>query len=123
MSTTLDGQSLFDEQQLTVELESQRREAIEKSVAGLDGLVSIDLGGRGRVIKQQGVLRAASRTQMEQKISAISDCLDGDTHTLITHRGEEFKNLRMDVFEFMNERAVGNGLCCDYKIVYMQLAV
>jgi len=123
MSTTLDGQGLFDEQQLKIEAASLRRDSVERAVSGLDGVLSIDLGSRGRVIEQKGVLRAKSRTEMDQRINAISAYMDGDTHTLVTDNGQEIGNIRMDVFKITNERAAGNGLCCDYKIVYTQLAV
>ena len=121
MSTTLDGQNLFDEQQLEIELGSFSRDSIERAVAGLDGVLSIDMGGRGRRIKQRGVLRTKSRSQMNDRISAISAYMDGDAHTLVTSSGEEFGNLRMDAFKVAKERASGNGFCCDYEIVYTQL--
>jgi len=123
MSTTLDGQSLFDEQQLEIEPESIGRDSIERTVPGLDGVLSIDLGGRGRKIKQRGVLRAKSRSQMDDKISVISAYMDGDTHTLVTSGGKEFDNIRMDVFRVSKERASGGGVAIDYEIVYMQLEV
>lgn len=123
MSTTLDGQRLFDEQQLEIKLESIRRESIERSIAGLDGLLSINLGKRGRCITQKGTLRAKSRHQLKVKIDAISKYLDGKTHKLVTNSGRELENVRIDSFEFDNERTAGNGVCCDYKIIYTQLKV
>jgi len=121
MSTTLDGQSLFDEQELEIQADSFRRDLVERSVPGLDGVLSIDLGGRGRKIKQFGVLRARSRSQMNDRISAISAYMDGDTHTLVTNSGEEFDNLRMDVFKVSKERTSGGGVAINYEIVYTQL--
>ena len=123
MGTTLDGQNLFDEQGLEIELESSKRDSIERSVAGLDGVISIDLGSRSRRIKQTGVLRATSQTDMDGKKDSISTFLDGDAHTLITDKGRQFENLRMDVFKVKNERTSGGSICCDYEIVYTQLAV
>lgn len=123
MSVTLDGQNLFDEQQLEIELGSVSRDSIERAVPGLDGVLSIDMGGRGRVIKQKGVLRAKSRLQINERIGAISAYIDGDTHTLITGSGEEFDNLRMDVFKVSEERTNGSGVAVDYEIVYTQLKV
>jgi len=73
------------------------------------------------MIKQRGVLRAKSISQMNDRISAISAYMDGGTHTLVTSSGEEFDNLRMDAFKVTKERASGNGFCCDYEIVYTQL--
>ena len=123
MSVTLDGQNLFDERQLEIEPGSLRRDSIERAVVGLDGVLSINLGGRGRKIKQTGVLRTTSRSQMNERINTISACMDGDAHTLVTDSGEEFDNLRMDVFKVKKERTNGSGLCCDYEIVYTQLVV
>ncbi len=123
MGITLDGQNLFDGQKFEIESESLRRDSVERTVAGLDGVLSIDLGKRSRKIKQKGVLRARSQSQMNERISSISAYMDGDTHTLVTSSGEEFGNLRMDVFKVTKERTAGSGLCCDYEIVYTQLVV
>ena len=123
MSTTLDGQALFDEQQLEIEVGSFGRDSMERTVPGLDGVLSIDLGGRDRKITQKGTLRAASRSQMDERASVISACMDGDIHTLVTDSGEEFDNLRMDVFKVTRERSSGTGLVIDYEIIYTQLVV
>ncbi len=122
MSVTLDGQILFDEQQAEIEPGSFTRASIERTVPGLEGVLSIDLGGRGRKIRQTGVLRAGSRAQMNERVIAISAFMDGDIHTLVSG-GEEFDNLRMDSLKISNERAGGNGVVVDYEIVYMQLKV
>lgn len=123
MAVTLDGQNLFDTHQLDIELGSTQRDSIERSVTGLDGVLSIDLGGRGRVIKQKGVLTAKSKTVMDQRINAISAFMDGDTHKLVTNTGDQFDTLRMDAFKISKERAGGAGLVVDYEIIYTQLAV
>jgi hypothetical protein len=123
MSVSLDGQNLFDSQQLEVELGSIRRGSIERAVPGLDGILSIDLGGRSKEIKQRGELRAKSRAHMDERISAISAFMDGNTHTLITSGGKKFDDLRMDVFKVSKERAGGGGVAIDYEIVYTQLKV
>jgi len=123
MSTSLDGQSLFGEQQLEIELDSVSRASIERALPGLDGVLSVDMGGRSRKIKQKGVLRAKSRAQLDEIISAISAYMDGNAHTLVTDSGEEFDNLRMDVFKVRGERAGGSGMAVDYEIVYTQLKV
>ncbi len=121
MSVTLDGQNLFDEQQLEIEQDSLNRDSIERAVAGLDGVLSVDMGGRARKIRQRGTLRAQSRTQMNDRISTVSTYMDGDTHTLITGDGDKFDNLRMDSFKVSKERASGGGMVVDYEIVYSQL--
>jgi hypothetical protein len=123
MSATLDGQNLFDEQDMKIEQDSIGRDSIERTVPGLDGILSIDMGGRSRKIKQRGVLRARSRSQMDERIGAILAYIDGDTHTLVIRNGEEFDNVRMDAFKVTEEKTSGSGLCCDYEIVYTQLVV
>jgi hypothetical protein len=123
MSTTLDGQNLFDEQDLKIEQGSVSRDSIEQTVPGLDGILSIDMGERSRKIKQRGVIRAKSRSQMNDRVSAILSYIDGDTHTLVIRNGEEFENVRMDTFKVTEEKTSGSGLCCDYEIVYTQLVV
>lgn len=121
MSVTLDGDILFDRQQLKIEPGSFNRSTMERAAPGLDGVLSIDLGGRGRKIKQTGTLRTKSRAQMNDRINSISAYLDGNTHTLITGTGQEFDNLRMDSFTLGNERTDGSSIVVDYEIMYMQL--
>jgi len=123
MNTTLDGQRLFDQQQLEFDLESIGRDSLERSIAGLDGVLSIDLGQRGRVVRQKGTLRAATATRMDERIDAISAFLDGDTHTLVTNDGQTIKNVKMDIFKVERKRKTGSGLVCDYEVVYRQLVV
>jgi hypothetical protein len=60
---------------------------------------------------------------MDEKIDAISAYIDGNTHTLVTGKGEIIDNLRMDTFKVSKKRTSGNGICCDYEIVYTQLKV
>lgn len=122
MNTTLDGQNLFDQQQLEIKPDSISRACAEKAMPGLDGLLSIDLGQRSRKIRQTGTLRAQSRSQMQDRINAISTYMDGDTHTLEIGSEQTFENLRMDVFKVTDERVSGTGLEVDYEIVYTQLA-
>jgi len=112
---------LFDEQALDISTGSYRRDSIERVVPGLDGAISIDLGRRGRQIKQTGTLRAKSRSQMNDRIDAISAYMDGDTHILVTGNGRELADLRMDSFKVQGEHADGTGIVVDYEIVYTQL--
>jgi hypothetical protein len=94
---------------------------MERTVPGLDGVLSIDLGRRNRQITQSGTLRAESRLQMDVRISTISAHMDGDTHTLIVDN-QELENLRMDSFKILSEHKDGAGISIDYEIVYTQLA-
>jgi hypothetical protein len=119
----LDSVRLFEEAEEEIEVGSFARECLERAVAGLDGVMSIDLGGRGRKIRQKGEIRARSRAELNGKIEAISSFVDGDTHTLVTSQGEMFENLRVDSVSVKNERVSGSGVVADYEIIYRQLMV
>ena len=121
MKVTLDEQMLFDEQTLEITADSFSRDSIERKVPGLNGVLSIDLGLRGRKIRQTGTLRAKSRTQLNERISKISAFMDGDTHTLTTGSNTEFTNLRMDSFKMATKHADGTSIVTDYEIIYTQL--
>jgi hypothetical protein len=120
MSVNLDGNRLFDEG-ATIEVESVRRESIERAAAGLDGVVSIDLGERGRKIKQKGEIRARSKAELKSRIETLSAFIDGDTHTLAGCEGDTYENVRMDSIDIKNERVSGGGVVADYEIIYRQL--
>jgi hypothetical protein len=121
MKATLDSNILFDEQALEIRADSFSRDSIERTVPGLDGVLSIDLGRRGRKLKQTGTLRAKSRAQLDERINKIAAFMDGDTHTLTTGSGQEYTNLRLDSFKTGTEYADGTGIVVDYEIVYTQL--
>lgn len=123
MGATLDGEHLFDRQDLEIRPGGFGRDSVERAVPGLDGVLSIDLGLRSRKIRQVGILRAKSALKVNERIGAISAYMDGDTHTLVTGSGEEFHNLRMDSFETRKARTSGGGASIDYEIVYTQLMV
>jgi hypothetical protein len=121
MITTIDGHDLFDRRRLEIEVGSFKRDSIERAAPGLDGVMTVDLGRRGRTLKQSGTLRARSRDKLNNKISAISNYIDGDTHTLVTTDGRVFDNLRMDYFKVTNEQVDGAYIVVDYEITYTQL--
>jgi hypothetical protein len=120
MSVNLDSKKLFDEA-ATIEVESVRRESIERVAAGLDGVMSIDLGERGRKIKQKGEIRARSKAELKSRIEAISAFIDGDTHILTNSEGQTFEDLRVDSVSIENERGSGSGVVADYEVIYRQL--
>ncbi len=121
MGTTLDGQPIFDERELTITATSLSRASVERTFCGLDGVLSIDLGARARLIQQNGVLRAAGRAAMRARVAAIMAFIDGRTHTLKTADGHEYPNLRMDAFRQRSERNDGPGIVVEYEIAYTQL--
>ena len=119
MKATLDGIIVLQEQHLKVG--SWRREAVERAVAGLDGVLSIDLGMRSRVLVQKGTLRAVSAEGLSGKIDAVSALMDGGLHTLVKQDGEQFDNLRMDAFEVDGKNHSGTGTECGFEIRYTQV--
>ena len=121
MGVTLDGRAIFDEQGLTICVGSPSRAAVERGIAGLDGVLSIDLGVRSRQIRQTGTLHAPSRVAMHTRIQAITGFIDGLTHTLATADGQVFGDLRMDNFKKVAEYPGGPGVVADYEILYTQL--
>jgi hypothetical protein len=58
---------------------------------------------------------------LSDRVAAISNYIDGGTHTLVTGDGREFENLRMDSFDPTNERTDGAYIVVDYEITYTQL--
>ncbi len=121
MSVTLDGQILFDEQNLEIQAGSFSRDYVERAVPGLNGVLSTDMGRRGRKIKQTGTLRAKSRSKINNRIAWISALMDGDSHTLNLGDDRQYNNLRMDSFKINAEHTDATGIIVDYEIIYTQL--
>lgn len=121
MKATLNGQSVFGDQDLSIQAGSRHRSSLERTIPGLDGILSIDLGLRARKIKQAGILRAVSEAALREKIDTIGAYIDGDTYTLATNKGEQFDNVRMDSFKVTAKRFSGNMVSCNYEIIYVQL--
>jgi hypothetical protein len=121
VKTTLDGQALFDEQDLTMHASGPVRASIERAVSGLDGTLSIDLGQRSREVRQTGTLRAASAHAMHSRVDSIAAFIDGRTHVLMAADGREYRRLRMDSFSQTAQRVGGPGVVVEYEIRYTQL--
>lgn len=121
MTTTLDGKALFDERELIVAVGPIERASIERSVPGLDGLASIDLGRRGRKVRQRGTLRATNQARADARIAPIEAFLDGAPHTLRLSDGRRYDDLRMDAFVQRDRRVEGAGVVVEYEITYTQL--
>lgn len=116
----LDGERIFGAGPVEVKAGSAARAAVERAAAGLDGVVSIDMGLRGRQIRQTGEIRAASRADLERRLVAGAAFMDGKTHKLETD-DSEYENVRMDSFEPGEVRSSGGGVVAGYEIVYTQL--
>ena len=108
-------------EQMHLETGSYQRDAAERSVTGLDGVISIDLGMRKRQLIQKGILHAASAEALREKVDSFSKLIDGRIHKLVLGNGKCFDNLRVDGVEVAPECHSGKGPSCDLKIRYTQL--
>lgn len=121
MAVTLDNERIFGDDCPVITLESIRRSFIECSAAGLDGVVSIDLGSRGRKLRQAGHLRAKSAVELAGIIASVEQFLDGKTHSLSSTDDGTFENLRLDSFKIVRRSCDGAAVGADYEICYTQL--
>lgn len=121
MKANLDETVYFDDTPAELTVKSWKRDYISRSVAGLDGVINIDLGKRHREIIQTGTLRAVSNQALDKKIDAIENMIDGQTHTLTWNNGESFANMKINSFQTAKKNIGGQGPGCNYKICYRQL--
>ena len=108
-------------EQVSLSVGSWSRECDDRSVAGLDGVVSVDMGRRKRKINQQVLLRAGSRNTLNSQKCALEENIDGRQHMLTIDDGQVFENLRMDGAVFGDIRRDGAGISQAVKIEYTQL--
>lgn len=116
-----DSQAIFGAGRHLLQPGSWRRESTDRGFAGLDGMMSVDLGLRERKLKQRGFLSAASIAGLMQLMANISAYIDGQGYTLLDQHGITYANVRMDSFRLLNPIAVGNQSQCEYEITYTQL--
>jgi hypothetical protein len=117
----LDGKQLFGVGEHTLQVGSWGREAIEKRFAGVDGVVSVDLGRRGRKIRQRGWLTAASKAALQKKCEKISAYIDGQAYELVDANGTVYGKVRMDSFGLLREICAASPVRCEYEVTYTQL--
>ena len=117
-----DGKALFGDGADVIEPQSWRRETLDRSFGGLDGVLSVDLGQRGRVLKQRGSLVAGSVGGLDSVIRDISDYIDGQSYVLSDQNGISYANVRMDRFALLEPIAAANQVRCEYEIIYTQLS-
>ena len=122
MRVNIDGENLVGVDSVRVESGSWERAVSERSAIGIDGVLSVDLGKRGRKVKHNGVIRAVNQLVLDEIIDSISAFMDGSSHSVSISGGESFDDLRMDSFAVKNKRSSGAGLVCDFEIIYKQLA-
>ena len=121
MKANLDGTVYFDETPAELIVKNWKRDYINRCVAGLDGVINIDMGKRQREIIQAGTLRAVSSQALDKKIDAVNNLIDGQSHTLVWNNGDSFANLKINSFEIAQRHLSGAGSNCNYKICYIQL--
>jgi hypothetical protein len=120
MKATLDGIIEFEQMDLAVG--SWRRASIERSAAGVDGALKVDLGMRTREIVQKGVIRAPSRSALMAKVDFIRDNQDGACHTMETSAGgERFEDMWIEKVMVSGTEYGGSGASCEIEIRYVQL--
>ena len=119
MRVWIDGEVKIDE--ANFEAGSVRRQVVERSVGALDGVVSIDLGGRGRDIAVEGILRAASGKGLDVLTDMIEAKMDGGVCVLSIDDGREFDDVRIDVFETAEREFGGSSVSCKCKLQCRQL--
>jgi hypothetical protein len=120
---TFDGAILFDKGEHTVEPLSWRREAVQRGFAGLDGVVSMDLGRRERKLRQRGQLVSASKASLLQLMELVASYIDGQAYDLIDQDGVFYAQVRMDSFTLRGPITAANQARCEYEIIYTQLSI
>jgi hypothetical protein len=120
VNPVLDDKVIFDEESFELEVRSPQRSIIQRSAAGLDGQVSIDLGLRGRKLVQKGELRARNQAELRKRIGEIDELIDGSLHTLRCLDGRVFENLLIENFQTDSFVSGGAHISCQYSITYIQ---
>ncbi len=120
MRAMLDNEIFFEEKSFELEIKSPQRGVFQRSAAGLDGQVSIDLGLRGRKIIQKGEMRSQSQSGLQRQIDAINELIDGNSHILRCPDGRIFENLLIEEFKTGPLVSGGSHISCQYQITYNQ---
>ncbi len=121
MKSALDN-IFFDDETFEVKVKTLKRGTVQRFAAGLDGQITIDLGLRDRKLEQIGQLRAKSEAELQRKIDAINELIDGQLHTLKCSDGRVFDNLLIETFETESVVKGGAYISCSYHITYIQQA-
>jgi hypothetical protein len=119
MKAAFDGIVLFEQVELKVG--SWEREVVEKSAAGLDGSVSVDLGSRRREIAVRGLVWAFSDQQLKTRLDLVRIMMDGASHTLTVEDGQYFDRLRVDNVDVGRKAYSGRGVSCEFEAGCVQL--
>ncbi len=119
MRVVIDGVIEFE--QTSLKVGSWQRDSIDRSAAGLDGVVSVDAGSRGRELKQSGLVSADSAEALGEQVGMLQGLVDGAEHVLVAGDGREFGNVRVDSVEVGDRKMSGRGWSGKVEIRYTQL--
>jgi len=119
---TFNDKKLFGTGEHKLKPLSWRRESTERGFAGLDGVVSVDLGRRERKLKQQGRLSAVSTAALLKRMEEITNYIDGQAYRLVDQYGTVYEQVRMDGFTILGSITSSNQACCEYEVIYTQLS-
>lgn len=108
-------------EQTSFNADTWSRDCDDRSVVGLNGVVSVDMGLRTRRIVQKGLLRSISKDTLSGIISNIAELIDGSEHTVNLEDGRSFEHLRIESVDFDQPQTSGTGAACSFKITYTQL--
>ena len=120
MRASIDDRIFFDGNSFELDVQSPQKNVIQKSAAGLDGQISIDMGLRRRKIVQKGELRAAGSAKLQKVIDEINETVDGSLHVLKSPDGRIFENLLVEEIKTGEFITGGVHTSCQYQITYSQ---
>ncbi len=110
----------FDDASFTLEVKTLKRSFVQRSAAGLDGQLAIDMGLRDRKLVQTGQLRAKNETELQRQINSINELIDGQLHTLKCSDDRVFDGLLVETFEIEPIVKGGAYVSCAYRITYVK---
>jgi len=119
---TFDSQAIFGVGEHAIRPLSWRRETLDRGFAGLNGVMSLDLGRRERKLKQHGQLSANSIAALLSMMENIATHIDGKSYELVDQNGCSYADIRMDNFTLLGPINTGNQVRCEYEIIYTQLS-
>ena len=103
--STFDGVNIFGSGPHTILVGGEMIAKKRTAFAGVDGVDSIVLGGRGQPVTITGLLKAANRTALDVLITAIEQaCKDGPA-TLATTDGwpaQSYTNVELDNIQLVS---------------------
>ena len=121
-TATFDSHALFGVGEHAIQPLSWRRETLDRGFAGLNGVMSLDLGRRERKLKQRGQLSANSVAALLNRMESITAYIDGQSYKLVDQNGCSYADVRMDSFTLLGPINTANQARCEYEIVYTQLS-